>query len=70
MLNVIKFSGHNKKESMKKAVDFYYTNFDDNNLELFLARCRLQGDKTTICFYPDMKADLEAYRKFKLKEKK
>jgi len=69
MANVLVFRGINRRSSIKKAVGFYYNNFD-YGVEIFLARCRLQPDKITIHFYPNMTVDLKEFRKKKAERKK
>lgn len=64
VMESIKFTGRSKKDAIKKAVDFFYANLDDD-LEMFLARCRVQNDGITIKFYPDMEVDIKKYREFK-----
>jgi hypothetical protein len=68
-MNIIKFGGRSKKESLKKAMAFYADNYD-NEIELFLARCRVQEDGTTIHYYPYMVVDIADYRKRKRDRKK
>jgi len=59
MVNVIKFCGRNKIESKKKAMTFYYDNYEDElSRKVFLAKCRLQPDGKTIHFYPDLEVDM------------
>jgi hypothetical protein len=70
-MNIIKFCGKNKTNSVKKAVSFFYDNYEDiMKLEIFLAKCRVQGDKKTIYFYPDMNIDLKKFKELKKKQKK
>lgn len=69
MAKVLVFRGATKKGSIKKAVDFYYNNFDCG-IELFLAKCRLQSDKVTIHFYPELVVDLDEFRRKKAERKK
>jgi len=72
MIDIIKFSGKDKRESIRRATTFYYDNLDgvgNNTLELFLARCRVQSDKTTIYYYPNMKIDLKRHRELKKRKK-
>lgn len=69
MMGVIKFSGRNKKESVKKAVNFYYDNYD-YGIELFLAKCRVQLDGKTVYFYPNLDVDLKQFRKWKAERKR
>jgi len=65
---LIKFCGKDKKESIKKAVSFYYDNYSNEiNYELFFAKCRLQDDKKTVHFYPKMEIDIEKFRELKKK---
>lgn len=68
-MDVIKFIGRNKRESVKKAMNFYFDNLNDG-WEVFLARCRVQPDGKTIHFYPNIKVDLKKYRDFKAKRRK
>jgi len=68
-MDVIKFAGRDKRESVKKAMQFYYDNLD-YGWELFLARCRVQPDGKTVIYYPNMKVDLEKYREFKANRRK
>lgn len=68
-MDVIKFTGRNKREATRKALDFYYANLD-NGLEMFLARCRAQPDGKTVNFYPNLKVDIEKYREFKAARRK
>ncbi len=52
-MEIIRFVGRDKKESAKKAVSFFYDNFDnDYALGDFLAHCKTQKDGKTIHFYP------------------
>lgn len=67
-MNVIKFCGKDKRSSVKKAISFFYDNFEDENLQVFLAKCRVQKDGKTIFYYPDWSIDLDKIKKLK-KEK-
>jgi hypothetical protein len=68
---LIKFCGKDKRESVKKAVSFYYDNFGDEiTYELFFARCRLQDDRKTVHFYPGMEVDIQKHRELKKKSRK
>lgn len=69
MATTLVFRGANKKSSVRKAIDFYYDNFD-YGIELFLARCRLQPDKVTIHFYPELNVDLDEFRRRKAERKR
>lgn len=70
-MRLIKFCGKDKRESVKKAVSFYYDNYgDDITYEVFFAKCRLQNDKKTIHFYPEMEVDIQKFRELKEKVKK
>jgi hypothetical protein len=67
---LIKFCGKDKKDSVRKAVSFFYDNFgEEMTYELFFARCRLQNDKKTVHFYPKMEVDIQKFRKLKKKRK-
>lgn len=70
MMNVIRFCGRNKRESVKKAMDFYFDNGGEKSLEVFLAKCRVQEDGITVNYYPNMKVDLDKYREFKATRRK
>lgn len=70
MMNVIRFCGRNKRESVKKAMDFYFDNSGEKSLEVFLAKCRVQEDGITVNYYPNMKVDLDKYREFKATRRK
>lgn len=51
-MRVIKFKGISKTSSVKKAISFFYDNFDDDeDLKDLLNRCRLQKDGTTVHYY-------------------
>jgi len=70
-MRLIKFCGKDKREGVKKAVSFYYDNYgDDITYEVFFAKCRLQNDKKTIHFYPEMEVDIQKFRELKEKVKK
>jgi len=70
-MKLIKFCGKNRRESIKKAISFFYDNYDENIfLEELLAKCRIQNDKKTVYFYPNLKIDLKEFRKLKKEKKK
>lgn len=69
-MQLVKFCGKNKRDSVKKAMSFFYDNYESIIvLEEFLAKCRLQEDKKTVYFYPDLKIDIKKFREFKMKQK-
>lgn len=69
-MQLIKFCGKNKKDSVKRAISFFYDNCEENlSLEEFLAKCRLQMDKKTVYFYPEMEIDIEKFRELKRKQR-
>lgn len=70
MAHTIKFCGRSKRESTKKAVEFYYDNLENNfTLEVFLAKCRVQLGGKTIHYYPYLNINITEYRKFKNKKR-
>lgn len=70
MADIIKFCGRDRNGSKKKALDFYYDNYEGQlTREEFLARCRVQTDGVTIHFYPNLKVDMEEYSKLRAKRK-
>lgn len=67
-MEIIKFSGKNKKESIRKAISFFYDNFNDNEpVKIFLAKCRLQKDGITVHFYPNLILEKDKLTKKKSK---
>lgn len=52
-MDLVKFTGRNKKDSMKKAIIFFYDNFNNMAFEDFLARCRYDIESKTVYFYPN-----------------
>jgi len=69
-MQLIKFCGKDKRESVKKAVSFYYDNYGEEiTYEMFFAKCRLQSDKKTIHFYPKMEIDIQKFREMKKAKK-
>lgn len=72
-MDLIKFCGKDKRDSIKKALTFFYDNYDDSvKVETFLAKCRVQEDKKTIYYYPNIKVDLKKLKELKneLEERK
>lgn len=70
MFEKIKFVGKEKNEGVKKAIAFFYDNLDkEATLEEFLAKCRYSATEKTVYFYPNMKVDLEEFRKHKRERK-
>lgn len=71
MMDIIRFNGRNKRESVKKAIDFHTDNNNGgDSLEMFLAKCRVQEDGITVNYYPNMKVDLDKYREFKAQRRR
>ena len=68
-MQLIKFCGRNKKDSVKKAMMFFYDNYESMGLEEFLAKCRVQEDNKTVHFYPDLEVDIKKFRELKKKLK-
>ncbi len=69
-MELVKFSGKDKSESVKKAIEFFYDNYSTKmGIEMFLAKCRLQDDKQTLYFYPNLEVDIKKFREFKKKAK-
>lgn len=70
-MQIIRFSGKTKKENIKRAIAFYYDNFNNKmTFETFLAKCRIQNDKKTVHFYPEMTIDVNRRHKNKNTEKR
>ena len=68
-MQLIKFCGINKRDNVKKAMMFFYDNYESMELEEFLAKCRIQEDKKTVHFYPDLEVDIKKFRELKKKLK-
>ena len=67
-MDIIKFTGKDKKDGVKKAVAFFYDNLEkQESLEVFLAKCRIQSDGKSIYFYPYLIIDINKFRKEKTK---
>lgn len=70
-MELIKFCGKDKKDSLKKAVSFFYDNYHEKfSRHVFFAKCRLQNDGKTIHFYPNMTVVSEKLDKIKKEVKK
>lgn len=48
------FKGKNKRDSIHKAIQFFYNSGSTLTLEEFAAKCRLQADLITVHYYPDL----------------
>ena len=61
-MDIIRFSGKDKKESAKRAMMFFHDNLSEiMKMSDFLAKCRLQSDQKTIFYYHKM--DIEGKMK-------
>ena len=58
----VKFVGSDKRDSIRKAVSYYYKHHCDRSVEEFIAKCRLQKDGITIHYYPHLKVDMYKYQ--------
>ena len=69
--DIIKFVGVDKRDSIKKAVDYYRRHHCERNMEEFIAKCRLQKDGITVHYYPNRQIDMFKYREYveRLKQK-
>lgn len=69
-MQLIKFCGKDKRDSIKKAVTFYYDNCENEmELNMFLAKCRVQSDSKTVHYYPGLKVDLKKIAEIKRKKR-
>jgi len=52
----IAFSGKNKRICLKKAISFFYDNFEERGetINTFLAKCRISQSGKMIYFYPHL----------------
>lgn len=69
-MNNIKFCGKNKRDSVRRAIAFFYDNLhEEMQLDIFLAKCRVQKDGKTVHFYPALGVDLKKLAELKRKKR-
>lgn len=69
-MNTIKFCGKDKRDSVRKAIAFFYDNLNEEmRLDIFLAKCRVQGDGKTIHFYQTLEVDMKKLAELRYKRR-
>jgi len=54
-MDFIKFVGIDRKNVVRKALDYYFDHRCEPNVNNFLSKCRIQKDLKTIHYYYSMK---------------